>query len=65
MGGCLCGSLLFPLVTAFLLIEDLEADGPAGEPQSEVEDFLTATDSDDRFEALEPGTVHEGRPHLL
>nr|XP_038965699.1 aspartyl/asparaginyl beta-hydroxylase isoform X7 [Rattus norvegicus] len=38
---------------------DLEADGPAGEPQSEVEDFLTATDSDDRFEALEPGTVHE------
>lgn len=38
---------------------DLEADGPAGEPQPEVEDFLTATDSDDRFEALEPGTVHE------
>lgn len=38
---------------------DLEAHGPAGEPQSEVEDFLTATDSDDRFEALEPGTVHE------
>lgn len=38
---------------------DLEADGPAGEPQPEVEDFLTATDSNDRFEALEPGTVHE------
>lgn len=38
---------------------DLEADGPAGEAQPEVEDFLTATDSDDRFEALEPGTVHE------
>lgn len=38
---------------------DLEADGPAGEPQPEVEDFLTAADSDDRFEALEPGTVHE------
>lgn len=38
---------------------DLEADGPAGEPQPEVEDFLMATDSDDRFEALEPGTVHE------
>lgn len=38
---------------------DLEADGPAGEPQPEVEDFLRATDSDDRFEALEPGTVHE------
>lgn len=38
---------------------DLEADGPAGEPQPEVEDFLTATDSDDRFEALEPGRVHE------
>lgn len=38
---------------------DLEADGAAGEAQPEVEDFLTATDSDDRFEALEPGTVHE------
>ncbi|XP_028624374.1 aspartyl/asparaginyl beta-hydroxylase isoform X9 [Grammomys surdaster] len=38
---------------------DLEADGPAGEPQPEVEDFLTVTDSDDRFEDLEPGTVHE------
>lgn len=38
---------------------DLEADGPAGEPQPEVEDFLEVTDSDDRFEALEPGTVHE------
>nr|AAG40808.1 aspartyl beta-hydroxylase 4.5 kb transcript [Mus musculus]AAG40809.1 aspartyl beta-hydroxylase 6.6 kb transcript [Mus musculus] len=38
---------------------DLEADGLAGEPQPEVEDFLTVTDSDDRFEDLEPGTVHE------
>lgn len=38
---------------------DLEADGPAGEPQPEVEDFLTVTDSDDRFEAPEPGAVHE------
>ncbi|XP_076780329.1 aspartyl/asparaginyl beta-hydroxylase isoform X5 [Arvicanthis niloticus] len=48
---------------------DVEADGPAGESQPEVvdfltvtdrvEDFLTVTDSDDRFEDLEPGTVHE------
>ncbi|XP_037058319.1 aspartyl/asparaginyl beta-hydroxylase isoform X15 [Peromyscus leucopus] len=37
----------------------LEAEGPAGEPQPEVEDFLTVTDGDDRFEALEPGAVHE------
>ncbi|KAL6090366.1 hypothetical protein STEG23_021803, partial [Scotinomys teguina] len=37
----------------------LEADEPAGEPQPEVEDFLTVTDGDDRFEALEPGAVHE------
>jgi aspartate beta-hydroxylase len=53
------------LVTVFLLVEDLEADGLAGEPQPEVEDFLTVTDSDDRFEDLEPGTVHEGRTHLF
>ncbi|XP_051016016.1 aspartyl/asparaginyl beta-hydroxylase isoform X1 [Acomys russatus] len=33
----------------------LEAEGP----QPEVEDFLTVTDRDDRFEALEPGTVPE------
>ncbi|XP_021077626.1 aspartyl/asparaginyl beta-hydroxylase isoform X17 [Mus pahari] len=38
---------------------DLEADGPTGDPQPEVEDFLTVTDSDDRFEDLEPGTDHE------
>ncbi|GAB1288300.1 Aspartyl/asparaginyl beta-hydroxylase [Apodemus speciosus] len=38
---------------------DLEADESAGEPQPEVEDFLTVTDRDDRFEDLEPGTVHE------
>ncbi|XP_052572056.1 aspartyl/asparaginyl beta-hydroxylase isoform X7 [Peromyscus californicus insignis] len=38
----------------------LEAEGPAGEPQPEVEDFLlTVTDGDGRFEALEPGAVHE------
>ncbi|XP_036034331.1 aspartyl/asparaginyl beta-hydroxylase isoform X2 [Onychomys torridus] len=38
----------------------LEADGPAGESQPEVEDFLlTVTDGDDRFEALEPGALHE------
>ncbi|XP_051053312.1 aspartyl/asparaginyl beta-hydroxylase isoform X2 [Phodopus roborovskii] len=36
----------------------LEADGPA-EPQPEVEDFLTVTDGDDRFEVLEPEAVHE------
>ncbi|XP_062935498.1 aspartyl/asparaginyl beta-hydroxylase isoform X3 [Cynocephalus volans] len=41
--------------------EDLqqEEDGPAGEPQAEDDDFLTATDSDDRFETLEPETFHE------
>nr|XP_021515490.1 aspartyl/asparaginyl beta-hydroxylase isoform X1 [Meriones unguiculatus] len=37
----------------------LEADGPGGEPQPEVEDFLTVIDGEDTFEALEPGTVHE------
>uniref|UniRef100_A0A8C8W585 Aspartyl/asparaginyl beta-hydroxylase n=1 Tax=Peromyscus maniculatus bairdii TaxID=230844 RepID=A0A8C8W585_PERMB len=37
----------------------LEAEGPAGERQPEVEDFLTVTDGDDRFEAMESGAVHE------
>ncbi|ERE86141.1 aspartyl/asparaginyl beta-hydroxylase isoform 1 [Cricetulus griseus] len=36
----------------------LEADGPA-EPQPEMEDFLTVTAGDDRFEVLEPEAVHE------
>lgn len=48
-----------------LLVEDLEAAESAGEPQPEVEDFLTVTDRDDRFEDPEPGTVHEGRTHLF
>ncbi|XP_008589778.1 PREDICTED: aspartyl/asparaginyl beta-hydroxylase-like [Galeopterus variegatus] len=41
--------------------EDLqqEEDGPTGEPQAEDDDFLTAADSDDRFETLEPETFHE------
>ncbi|XP_005066793.1 aspartyl/asparaginyl beta-hydroxylase isoform X4 [Mesocricetus auratus] len=37
---------------------NLEADGPA-EPQPEVEDFLTVTDGEDRFEVLEPEAVLE------
>uniref|UniRef100_A0A8C8UK70 Aspartate-beta-hydroxylase n=1 Tax=Peromyscus maniculatus bairdii TaxID=230844 RepID=A0A8C8UK70_PERMB len=42
-----------------LLDPQLEAEGPAGERQPEVEDFLTVTDGDDRFEAMESGAVHE------
>uniref|UniRef100_A0A8C2MZD9 Aspartate-beta-hydroxylase n=1 Tax=Cricetulus griseus TaxID=10029 RepID=A0A8C2MZD9_CRIGR len=41
-----------------LLDLKLEADGPA-EPQPEMEDFLTVTAGDDRFEVLEPEAVHE------
>lgn len=50
----------------FLLVGDLklEADGPA-EPQPEMEDFLTVTAGDDRFEVLEPEAVHEGRTPLF
>ncbi|XP_042521814.1 aspartyl/asparaginyl beta-hydroxylase isoform X4 [Dipodomys spectabilis] len=37
----------------------LEADGPAGEPQPEYDDVLTANDIDDRVQNLEPGTFYE------
>ncbi|XP_078208643.1 aspartyl/asparaginyl beta-hydroxylase isoform X12 [Callithrix jacchus] len=45
--------------------EDLqqEEDGPAGEPQPEDADFLTATDVSDRFEILEPEVFHEETEH--
>ncbi|XP_074242788.1 aspartyl/asparaginyl beta-hydroxylase isoform X12 [Saimiri boliviensis] len=45
--------------------EDLqqEEDGPAGEPQPEDEDFLTATDVGDRFETLEPEVFYEETEH--
>ncbi|XP_069321663.1 aspartyl/asparaginyl beta-hydroxylase isoform X3 [Eulemur rufifrons] len=41
--------------------EDLQQQegGPAGEPQPEDNDFLTATDVDDQFETLEPEAFHE------
>ncbi|XP_047409783.1 aspartyl/asparaginyl beta-hydroxylase isoform X2 [Sciurus carolinensis] len=41
--------------------EDLQQDQdePAGELQLEDENFLTAPDADDRFETLEPETLHE------
>ncbi|KAL0599347.1 Aspartyl/asparaginyl beta-hydroxylase, partial [Plecturocebus cupreus] len=56
--------LIFTSGTLFIVIvegEDLqqEEDGPAGEPQPEDEDFLTASDVDDRFETLEPEVFHE------
>ncbi|XP_055142277.1 aspartyl/asparaginyl beta-hydroxylase isoform X14 [Symphalangus syndactylus] len=40
--------------------EDLQQeDGPTGEPQQEDDEFLMATDVDDRFETLEPEVSHE------
>ncbi|XP_063582439.1 aspartyl/asparaginyl beta-hydroxylase isoform X15 [Pongo abelii] len=40
--------------------EDLQQeDGPTGEPQQEDDEFLLATDVDDRFETLEPEVSHE------
>ncbi|XP_058300586.1 aspartyl/asparaginyl beta-hydroxylase isoform X3 [Hylobates moloch] len=36
-----------------------QEDGPTGEPQQEDDEFLMATDVDDRFETLEPEVSHE------
>ncbi|NP_001400784.1 aspartyl/asparaginyl beta-hydroxylase isoform 70 [Homo sapiens] len=44
--------------------EDLQQeDGPTGEPQQEDDEFLMATDVDDRFETLEPEVSHEETEH--
>ncbi|XP_054353374.1 aspartyl/asparaginyl beta-hydroxylase isoform X16 [Pongo pygmaeus] len=44
--------------------EDLQQeDGPTGEPQQEDDEFLLATDVDDRFETLEPEVSHEETEH--
>uniref|UniRef100_A0A2K6G6J6 Aspartate beta-hydroxylase n=1 Tax=Propithecus coquereli TaxID=379532 RepID=A0A2K6G6J6_PROCO len=54
-----------PLLHEMVYTEHVEEDlqqqegGPAGEPQPEDNDFLTATDVDDQFETLEPETFHE------
>ncbi|XP_063114506.1 aspartyl/asparaginyl beta-hydroxylase isoform X4 [Cavia porcellus] len=37
-----------------------EEEGPAGDLQLQDDDFLITSDVDDRFEILEPETVHEG-----
>ncbi|KAL2766737.1 aspartyl/asparaginyl beta-hydroxylase isoform f [Daubentonia madagascariensis] len=47
--------------TEYVEGEDLhqEEGGPAVEPQRESNDFLTATDEDDKFETREPEIFHE------
>uniref|UniRef100_H0V9W6 Aspartate beta-hydroxylase n=1 Tax=Cavia porcellus TaxID=10141 RepID=H0V9W6_CAVPO len=42
-----------------------EEEGPAGDLQLQDDDFLITSDVDDRFEILEPETVHEGRTCLF
>jgi hypothetical protein len=55
------------LLIVLVIGEDLqqEADVATEDPQEEDGSLLTATDIDDRFETLEAGTFHEGRPHLF
>ncbi|MBZ3887192.1 Aspartyl/asparaginyl beta-hydroxylase [Sciurus carolinensis] len=55
---------VYTCIILFIILvegEDLQQDQdePAGELQLEDENFLTAPDADDRFETLEPETLHE------
>lgn len=64
------GLLLSTHVSLFLTVvegENLqqEEEGPAGDLQLQDDDFLITSDVDDRFEILEPETVHEGRTCLF